>query len=101
MPATTEVFMPQFTAFGWLFTVWALVTAAFIFLLIGRGLISMKEDDQLFLDDAEKQLEQEQKDILTRLNRLHPYVRGLGIASGILFFVMAAMVAVQVAYIYF
>jgi len=92
--------MPEFTAFGWLFIAWGLVTAVLLFLLIGRGLISMKEDDQLFLDDAEKQLEQEQHDILSRLDHLDPYVKGLGIASGVLFFVMAAIVTYQVARIY-
>jgi hypothetical protein len=44
----------------------------------------MKEDDQLFLDPAESNLEAEQRQLLTKLARLSPYIKGLSVASGAL-----------------
>jgi hypothetical protein len=41
----------------------------------------MKEDDQLFLDPAEWQLEREQRSILNRLRTLTPVLIGLVVAS--------------------
>lgn len=88
--------MPALTTFGWVFLAWGLVTTVLVALLIRHGLVAMKEDDQLFLDPAEQQLEQEQKDILTKLERLRPYLKGFGLASGVLFLVMAGMVTYSV-----
>ena len=68
---------------------WGAVTAVFIVLLIYRSLISMKEDDQLFLGAGEAQLEQEQREVITRLPRLSPYMKGFGIASVGLLAIMA------------
>lgn len=84
--------MPELTAFGWVFSAWGLVTTVLVALLIRHGLVSMKEDDQLFLDDAEHQLEAEQKEILSKLEHLRPYIQGFGMLSGVLFLVMAGMV---------
>jgi len=60
---------------------WGVVTTTFVFLLIYRSLISMKEEDQLFLDPAESRLEEEQREVLKRLRRLGPYMKGVGFAS--------------------
>jgi hypothetical protein len=68
---------------------WGAVTAVFVVLLIYRSLISMKEDDQLFLGAGEAQLEQEQREVITRLQRLSPYMKGFGIASVGLLAIMA------------
>jgi hypothetical protein len=68
---------------------WGAVTGVLIVLLIYRSLISMKEDDQLFLSPGEAGLEQEQREIISRLQRLAPYMKGLGIASVGLLVVMA------------
>ena len=68
---------------------WGAVTAVFIVLAIYRSLISMKEDDQLFLGAGEAQLEQEQREVITRLQRLSPYMKGFGIASVGLLAIMA------------
>ena len=48
-------------------------------LLIYRSLVAMKEEDLLFLDPAEWHLQREQEDILIKLRRLTPYVRGLAV----------------------
>ena len=52
-----------------LLVVWAVLTALLIILLIYRSTLSMHEEDQLFLDDAQKQMEQEQAEIHTRMNK--------------------------------
>jgi len=70
--------------FTLLAVLWGAVTVVLVFLLIYRSLISMKEEDQLFLDPAEAGLEEEQKRILARLNQLTPYTTGLTVASVVL-----------------
>jgi hypothetical protein len=74
-----------------LFICWAAITGALAVLLIYRSLISMKEDDQLFLDPAEWQLEREQRTILTQLSKLTPFVVGLVVASITLLILMAGV----------
>ena len=67
-----------------LLIVWAVPTVVLIFLLIYKSTLTMHEDDQLFLDDAESQLAQEQAELMQRMNRIQPYIRALGVASGVL-----------------
>ena len=61
--------------------VWGIITAAFLGLVMYRSLIGMREDDQLFLDPAESQMEEEQRQLRRRLDRIAPYTKGLGYAS--------------------
>jgi hypothetical protein len=70
---------------------WGVLTTAFVFLLIYRSLISMKEEDQLFLDPAEYRLEEEQRQVLNQLWRLAPYMKGVGFASAGLFVVIVGV----------
>jgi hypothetical protein len=84
--------MPELTAFGWVFATWGLVSAVLVLLLIRHGLVAMKEDDQLFLNEAEHQLEDEQKQIVVKLHHLRPYIQGFAMASGVLFLTMAGMI---------
>jgi hypothetical protein len=66
----------------WSLIAWSCVTAILVVTLIYRSLVSMKEDDQLFLDPAESKLQQEQEEILHRIQRIDQYAKGLGVASG-------------------
>ena len=70
---------------------WGTVTAILLVLLIYRSLISMREDDQLFLDAAEAGLEREQQQVRARLDRITPYTKVLGISSGVLLVAMAGV----------
>ena len=70
---------------------WGVVTTALAVLLIYRSLISMKEDDQLFLDPAVSNLEKEQQQVRMRLERLAPYTKALGAASGLLLLGVAGL----------
>jgi|GraSoiStandDraft_34_1057297.scaffolds.fasta_scaffold706474_1 hypothetical protein len=74
-----------------LWGVWGTITAVFLALLAYRSLIGMREDDQIFLDPAEASLEHEQQEILKRIQRLTPYIRGFGVASAALLIVILGL----------
>lgn len=57
-------------------------------LFIYRSLVGMKEEDRIFLGPAENKLQQEQQQIVARLNRLAPYTKGFGAATVV--FLLAA-----------
>lgn len=65
----------------WMLFVWGAVTSVFVVLMIYRSLITMREDDQLFLDSAQTVAAAEQQEIQKKLSRLRPYTKGLGVAS--------------------
>jgi hypothetical protein len=64
--------------------VWFALTAIFIVLLIYRGVISVREEDTLYLDPGEAHLEKEFREVVTKLERLSPYLWGTGIAWAVL-----------------
>ena len=68
----------------WVLLAWGAVTTVFVILMIYRSLITMREDDQLFLDAAQTVAAAEQQEIQKKLSRLRPYTRGLGVASACL-----------------
>lgn len=74
-----------------LMTLWAVLTTALVILLIYRSALSMHEDDQLFLNNAESHLEQEQKELMTRMDHLRPFVNTLAASSGLLVLLMAGL----------
>ncbi len=53
---------------------WLAVTAVMIFFLVLRAVIGLREDDQLFIDPSEERLAREQVEIVSKLERLRPYV---------------------------
>jgi hypothetical protein len=70
---------------------WGAVTTVLVVLLIYRGTLTMHEDDQLFLDEAESHMQEEQAQLLGKIDRLQPYVRATMVGSGALFAIMIAM----------
>jgi hypothetical protein len=74
-----------------LIVIWSVITVALIIVLIYRSTLSMHEDDQLFLDDSTSNLRAEQEQVLSRMNKVTPWVRILGAASGLLILVIAGM----------
>ena len=70
---------------------WGVLTAAFVVLLIYRGILGNHEGDQIFLDRAEAALEQEQMDVIRRINRVDPLIRWVGAASGVLLLVIGGL----------
>ncbi|HKU22561.1 MAG TPA: hypothetical protein VJQ50_16215 [Terriglobales bacterium] len=79
------------TALFGLVMVWGISTAVLVVLLIYRGTLTMREDDQLFLDQAESHMEKEQMEIMQRADRLGPFIRVFGATSGALIIVIAGV----------
>ena len=63
---------------------WGAVTTVMIVLLIYRGTLTMHEDDQLFLNDSESHMKEDQAELLGKLDRIQPYVRATMVGSGAL-----------------
>ncbi len=59
-----------------LLIVWLAVTAVMIFFLVWQAVIGLREEDQLFIDPSEERLAREQREIVSKLERLRPYVIG-------------------------
>ena len=70
---------------------WAVATTILVALLIWRALLSMKEDDQLFLDAAEAHLEKQQIALQIRISTLGRYAIILGAVSIALLLAMAGL----------
>lgn len=70
---------------------WGAFTLVLIILLIYRSTLAMHEDDQLFLDEAESHMQKEQEELLGRMNKIQPFVRGFGAASGVLAVVIVGL----------
>jgi hypothetical protein len=73
--------MSGITPFTWMLLVWGAVTTVFVILMIYRSLVSMREDDQLFLNDNETAMEAEQKAVRGKISRIAPYAKGFGYTS--------------------
>jgi len=73
---------------GGLFGIFAV---GLIVLLIYKSTLTMHEDDQLFLDDANSHMQEEQTELLTKVNRLVLPVRVFGIGSGVFLLAFLAL----------
>jgi len=79
----------------WPLILWGALTAVLIVLLIYRSTLTMHEDDQLFLDESASGMAQEQAEIMAKLNKVTPFVKWLGAASGALILVIAGLAIYQ------
>jgi hypothetical protein len=70
---------------------WGVLTTVLIVLVIYRSTLTMHEDDQLFLDDAESHMQKEQTELIARVNRITPFVRAFAALSGVLILVIAGL----------
>ena len=70
---------------------WGLVTTVLIVLLIYRGTLTMHEDDQLFLDEAESHMQEEQAALLSKIDRINPIVKATMVGSGALAAILVAL----------
>lgn len=74
---------------------WIVLTAVLVLLLIYRSTLTMHEDDQLFLDDANSHLQEEQTELLTKVNKLTIPMRVFSIGSGVFLLAFLAMLIYQ------
>ncbi len=84
--------MPSMTV---LLAVWGVLTGVLIVLLIYKSTLTMHEDDSIFLNDTESQMEKDQVEIINKMNRLKPLVRVLGALSGLMILVIAGLFIYQ------
>ena len=75
--------------------VWGVFTIVLVILLIYRSTLSMHEDDQLFLDEAESHMQKEQEELLGKMNKIQPYLRGFGAASGVLALLIVGLIVYE------
>ena len=68
-----------------LIVIWAVLTGLFLALLAYNATITRYEENQLFLDDASANAneQQQQNSILRKVNKLLPAIRTLGVLSAI------------------
>jgi hypothetical protein len=72
---------------------WSVITVVLVVLVVYRGTLSSKEDDQIFIDAAEQHHYEEQLVIIARISRLTRPIIALSVVSGVL---LLASVAVWV-----
>ena len=75
---------------------WGIVTVALVALLVYRGALGTKEDDELYINKAEETLmAAEQRVLVQKMDRLGRPILALGVVSAALF-VMSASVWVWI-----
>jgi hypothetical protein len=70
---------------------WLVITSVLAVLVIYRGTLSSREDDQIFIGDAEKHHYQEQQVIIARISRLTRPIITLAVLSGVLLLASASV----------
>jgi hypothetical protein len=64
---------------------WGVTTVVLVAAVIYRGVLSTREDDQIFIGNGEDHYIQEQRDIIARISRLKGPIIALSLISGALF----------------
>jgi Tfp pilus assembly protein PilN len=64
--------------------VWAAIAACFLALLAYRGQLTRYEEDQLFLTETESNEQQEQTEIVRKVNKIRPFVNLFGYAAALM-----------------
>ena len=75
----------------YLLIVWGIITAIFLILIIWRSLLSSHEDDQIFLDAAEEHMAREQRELVSKINKLSWPIMTSGIMAGVLLLAIAGI----------
>ena len=75
----------------YLLIVWGIITAIFLVLIIWRSLLSSHEDDQIFLDAAEEHMAREQRELVSKINKLSRPIMTSGIMAGVLLLAIAGI----------
>jgi hypothetical protein len=70
---------------------WGVITAVLAILVIYRGTLASREDDQIFIDAAEKHHYEEQQEIIAKMSRLTRPIIALAVISGVLLLASAGV----------
>lgn len=84
--------MTTLTMIGIAFGVFAI---GLVILLIYRSTLTMHEEEALYLDDAHSQMQEEQTELLVKVNRLTIPVRVFSIGAGVFMLAFVAMLIYQ------
>ena len=79
----------------YLLIAWGVVTAIFLLLIAWRSVLSSHEDDQIFIDSAQDHMAREQRELITKINKLSPPILTSGITSGVLLLLMVGIFVYQ------
>ena len=74
---------------------WGILTAILIVLMIYKSTLTMHEDDSIFLNESESQMEKDQIEILSKMNKITPMIKVLGALSGAMILVIAGLFIYQ------
>jgi len=77
--------------FLYLLITWAVVTAIFLILVIWRSVLTSHEDDQIFLDSAEEHMAKQQRELVSKINKLSRPILTSGIMAGVLLLAIAGI----------
>jgi predicted methyltransferase len=64
-----------------LLILWGVVTAAFLVVVVWKSLVGIKETDVVIADPLEDRVAEEQKVVISRVESLLAWAKGLGFAS--------------------
>lgn len=70
---------------------WIVITIVLVALVVYRGTLSTREDDQIFIGDAEQHHYQEQVAIIAQMSRLTKPIIALSVLSGVLLLASASV----------
>jgi multisubunit Na+/H+ antiporter MnhB subunit len=76
-------------------SVFGVFAVGLIILLIYRSTLTMHEDEQLFLDDANSHMQEEQTKLITKVNRLTLPLRVFATGSGVFLLLLTGMYIYQ------
>ena len=74
---------------------WGILTTILVILMIYKSTLTMHEDDSIFLNETESQMEKEQVEILAKVNKITPILKVLGALSGLMILVIAGLFVYQ------
>ena len=70
---------------------WGVVTAVLICVMIYRSALQTHEEDQIFLDAAGESMAQEQRAIVSKIEKLGMPITGLAVLSGVILLAIVGM----------
>jgi hypothetical protein len=70
---------------------WIVITVVLVALVVYRGMLSVREDDQIFIGAAEQHHYREQVAIISRMSRLTKPIIALSVISGVLLLASASV----------
>src|SRR6202166_3385130 len=83
--------LPRTIILNLLMSSWGVITVVLVALVVYRGTLSSREDDQIFIDAAEQHHYKDQQVIIARISRLTRPIIALAVMSGALLLASAGI----------